>query len=119
MKTKKLTRRQAIQNQLDRAKLILTEKGYRDYLKRSSTLSTEYFQNGGTFNIKDYEHKPTIKKGNYYDNSEACFECNGTGCKQCSGKGVTRWPLSLIINGCKPPKISQSINKHAIPLRIL
>lgn len=58
MKTKKLTRRQAVQNQLDHAKSILTEKGYRDYLRRYASLSTEYFQNGGTFNINDYEHKP-------------------------------------------------------------
>ncbi len=58
-----------------------------------------------------------IKKGNYYDNSDLCGECTGGGCKQCRGKGVTRWPLSLAINGCKPPAISQPINRHAIPLR--
>jgi deoxyribodipyrimidine photolyase-like uncharacterized protein len=61
MKTaKRLTRRQAIQNQLDHAKSILTEKGYRDYLKRFSSLSTEYFQNGGRFNINNYEHKQKV-----------------------------------------------------------
>lgn len=57
-----MTRRQALQKQLDRAKAILTEKGYRDYLKRSASLSTEYFQSGGRFNIKDYEHKSDVTK---------------------------------------------------------
>lgn len=57
----KLTRREAIQNQLNHAKSVLTEKGYSDYLKRYASLSTEYFQNGGTFNIKNYEHKPIQK----------------------------------------------------------
>lgn len=55
-----MTQKQAIQKQLDHAKSILTEKGYRDYLKRYSSLSTEYFQNGGRFNINDYEKKVTI-----------------------------------------------------------
>lgn len=53
----KNTKSQAIQKQLDHAKSILTEKGYRDFLTKFVSLSTEYFQNGGRFNIKDYEHK--------------------------------------------------------------
>lgn len=45
-----------------------------------------------------------IRKG-YYDNSNLCAECTGSGCKRCGGKGVTRWPLSQAINNCTPPCI--------------
>lgn len=40
----------------------------------------------------------------YYDNSHFCANCNGDGCRQCEGKGVTRWPL---FNVSKPPCIAQ------------
>lgn len=51
-------------------------------------------------------------KWSYYDNSHICGNCNGEGCKVCyrrvndlSGFGNERFPLSLAINGCKPPEI--------------
>lgn len=40
-----LTKRQrAIKKDLDYAKSILTEKGYRDFIKEAVTCSTEYFK---------------------------------------------------------------------------
>lgn len=51
------------------------------------------------------------KPGNYYDNSHLCGECTGAGCKQCYDRrgllrlGEERFPLSLAVNGCKPPYI--------------
>jgi hypothetical protein len=60
-----------------------------------------------------------IKVG-YYDNSHSCGNCNGAGCRVCfgdllnpstgdlwklRGQGQERFPLSQMINGCKPPYI--------------
>lgn len=53
-----MTRRQkAISDQLNWVKERLTEKGYRDFLKRAASCSIEYFQNGGKLNWADYEKK--------------------------------------------------------------
>lgn len=52
-----MTRKQAIKKELAYAKGVLTEKGYREFIAKWVTLSSEYFQNGGKFNIKDFEHK--------------------------------------------------------------
>lgn len=50
----------------------------------------------------------------YYDNSHLCFECTGSGCKHCYDTlgllelGTERFPVSQLINGCKPPHIQHS-----------
>lgn len=48
----------------------------------------------------------------YYDNSNLCPECTGSGlmlgfypCKVCGATGVTRWPQSLAMNTFQPPAI--------------
>jgi len=59
----------------------------------------------------------------YYDNSHVCGNCGGSGlqgymdyCRECgrrampklAGWGNTRFPVSGLINGCKPPYIQHS-----------
>lgn len=59
----------------------------------------------------------------YYDNSATCGNCNGSGlqgymdyCRECgrrampalAGYGRTRFPLSHLISGCKPPAIEKT-----------
>lgn len=65
----------------------------------------------------------SLTKQGYYDNSAICGNCNGSGlqgymdyCRECgsrkmpklAGWGRTRFPLSQMINSCKPPKIGPS-----------
>jgi hypothetical protein len=50
----------------------------------------------------------------YYNNDELCGECTGAGCKHCYDPlGLRRlggeiFPVSVIINGARPPAIAQS-----------